>query len=113
MWWFHPLVWWANREARRERERACDEEVVAGLGCRAGDYARLAASRARGTRHAAIDRSLAEIGMFGVTARRLEHIIRRASRFYRRTPLADHPLALLALALLLPWAGLKLPLRRR
>ena len=30
IWWFHPLVWWANREACRERERCCDEEVVCG-----------------------------------------------------------------------------------
>ena len=33
LWWFHPLVWWANREMGRERERCCDEEVVAGLAC--------------------------------------------------------------------------------
>jgi beta-lactamase regulating signal transducer with metallopeptidase domain len=40
VWWFHPLVWWANRQACREAERCCDEEVVAGLGCRPVDYAR-------------------------------------------------------------------------
>src|SRR4029078_10203180 len=40
LWWFHPLVWWANREASRERERCCDEEVVAGLGCDPARYAR-------------------------------------------------------------------------
>ena len=34
VWWFHPLVWWVNREACRERERCCDEEVVSGVGCK-------------------------------------------------------------------------------
>lgn len=40
LWWFHPLVWWSNREARRERERCCDQEVLARLGCRPTEYAR-------------------------------------------------------------------------
>ena len=50
---------------------------------------------------------LPTVGMFGVTARRLEHIVRGAGRFHRRTPKAYYALALLALALLLPGAGLK------
>ena len=35
---FHPLVWWANRRIRREREKCCDEAAVAALGGRAQDY---------------------------------------------------------------------------
>ena len=34
IWWFNPLIWWANREACRERERCCDEEVIASIGCK-------------------------------------------------------------------------------
>ncbi|MGB2823096.1 MAG: M56 family metallopeptidase [Phycisphaerae bacterium] len=35
---FHPLVWWANREIRREREKCCDEMAVAALGSPPGRY---------------------------------------------------------------------------
>ncbi len=27
--WFHPMVWWLGRKLEEERERACDEEVLA------------------------------------------------------------------------------------
>ena len=29
LFWFHPLVWWIERRLVEERERACDEQVVA------------------------------------------------------------------------------------
>jgi ankyrin repeat protein/beta-lactamase regulating signal transducer with metallopeptidase domain len=29
--WFHPLVWWANRKIRQEREKCCDEMAIAQL----------------------------------------------------------------------------------
>lgn len=28
LFWFHPLVWWANRQIRHERELVCDEAVL-------------------------------------------------------------------------------------
>ncbi|MCX5644112.1 MAG: ankyrin repeat domain-containing protein [Phycisphaerae bacterium] len=36
--WFHPLVWWANQRIRREREQCCDEMAIAHLGARPKDY---------------------------------------------------------------------------
>jgi uncharacterized protein (TIGR03435 family) len=36
--WFHPLVWWMERRMVEERERSCDEAVVA-MGTRPGVYA--------------------------------------------------------------------------
>jgi len=38
LYWFHPLVWMAEAKARQERERACDDGVLA-LGFEPADYA--------------------------------------------------------------------------
>ncbi len=32
LFWFHPLVWWLGRQLLAERERACDEAVIAAGG---------------------------------------------------------------------------------
>ncbi|MEM9352421.1 MAG: M56 family metallopeptidase [Planctomycetota bacterium] len=37
--WFHPLVWWASRQATDAAERCVDDDVVATAGCSAVDYA--------------------------------------------------------------------------
>jgi beta-lactamase regulating signal transducer with metallopeptidase domain len=36
--WFHPLVWWANTRIRHERECACDETVLREANCDRDGY---------------------------------------------------------------------------
>jgi beta-lactamase regulating signal transducer with metallopeptidase domain len=50
-WWFHPGVWWAARRLGLERERACDERVLA-AGVRPSDYAECLLRVAESARHA-------------------------------------------------------------
>lgn len=38
LFFFHPLVWWANARIRQEREKCCDEIVLSGYGIHPRDY---------------------------------------------------------------------------
>ena len=38
IYWFHPLVWWASRQLRRQSEMACDDRVLE-AGVKPSDYA--------------------------------------------------------------------------
>ncbi len=38
LFFFHPLVWWANRKLRQEREKCCDEIAIAALAVQPRDY---------------------------------------------------------------------------
>lgn len=79
--WFHPLVWWLNREIRRVREDCCDEEVLARLACPPKDYARCLVNvldlhqRLRGMPE------LAGLTPIEVTAARLTNILRKPQEF--------------------------------
>ena len=106
LWWFHPLIWWANREARHERERCCDEAVVAGLGCPPIRYAATLVAVAELAVRARRIPAVAMIGPRETTARRLEHITRRSQQFRKRTPLASLVAVVLLGAAVLPGAAL-------
>ncbi len=108
LWWFHPLVWWANRETCRQRERCCDHEVVAGLKFRPAAYARclldvlelgrnwqplLAISAARSNKE---------------TSRRLEDIMNRSHSFHGRTPRWVWAALVVAAAVALPGGAMVL-----
>lgn len=104
LWWFHPAVWWANRQIRVERERSCDEEVLAELHCPPADYARLLV-RILTWRQQFVP-AVFWSGMRGTTATtaRVRHILETKS-FRRRCPLAAWLISALALGIVLPGAG--------
>jgi beta-lactamase regulating signal transducer with metallopeptidase domain len=110
LWWFHPLVWRANREARQAREHCCDEAVISGLGYPPLRYARslLAVSEYAGAAHAAV--GVPAISSLEATSSRMEQIMRRSPKFRKKTPFAYYVVAVILGALLLP--GAESPARR-
>jgi beta-lactamase regulating signal transducer with metallopeptidase domain/Leucine-rich repeat (LRR) protein len=108
VWWFHPAVWWANRQARIERERACDEEVVAELNCPAADYARTLVEILE-WRHR-LGPALAWPGMraWDVTSQRLEYVLDPTHAFHRRAPAWCWMVLVASAVVALPGAGLQL-----
>ena len=107
LWWFHPLVWWANREMCRRREECCDEEAVAGIGCSAAAYARCLLSalefelqHCRGRRR--LLSAVPGVGSAEITTTRLEHIMDDAKRFHGRTPRWMWGVLAMAMFLVLP-----------
>ena len=86
LWWFHPLVWWANRQTCRERERCCDEEVVASLQCKPAVYAHCLLDVLESERNWRPILAIPGFKSVQITAKRLEDIMTRAKNFHRKTP---------------------------
>jgi len=107
-WWFHPAVWWAHRQLRLERERACDEAVVAELNCPPSEYARMLVDMLSWRQQGAIPTGWPAMRAWDVTADRLHHLLHDVPLFRRRTPLGTWVAALLVAAVVLPGAGLVL-----
>lgn len=106
IWWFHPLVWWANREANRERERCCDEEVVSGLGCKPALYARTLLAVLELKRRLRSLIALPGVRPLEVTSRRLEYIMRHSHAHRRRTSFLSWLVFAVGAVLLAPGSGL-------
>lgn len=108
VWWFHPLVWLANRMASREAERCCDEEVVGELGCPPARYARSLLTVLE------LKQTLKPVPAFPgvrpveVTSRRLERIMQLGQGSLKRTPWWCWASMLLLAAVTLPGAALVL-----
>ncbi|HKD37402.1 MAG TPA: M56 family metallopeptidase, partial [Pirellulales bacterium] len=105
LWWFHPLVWWANRQIARERERSCDEEVVASLGCDPGRYARGLLDVLELKHRLRPLAALPGVRPFDITKQRLEHIMQPARQFQRRPPRRYWIVLLAGFLVLAPAAG--------
>ena len=101
IYWFHPLVWMAARQLRKERECACDDAVLTG-GVPAPDYAghllELARAMVQG-------RSLADAPAMAETGDLEERVRAVLDRGRNRAPLSGRlaaTVSMLACALVLP-----------
>jgi beta-lactamase regulating signal transducer with metallopeptidase domain len=108
VWWFHPLIWWVNREACRERERCCDAEVVSGVGCKPAIYARALLNVIEQKSRLRPLVAIPGVRAQEVTSRRLEWIMRYANADHRRASLMSRLVFVTGAALLVPGAGLTL-----
>lgn len=105
IWWFHPLVWWLNREIRRVREQCCDEQVVESLKCRPGRYARCLLNVLERQRQLRPLPELAGLSAYDVTATRLENIMRRDVPVSAGLSFGGWCLLVLLAVVILPGAG--------
>jgi len=106
LWWFHPLVWWANREMCREREHCCDEEAIASLDCDPHSYAQTLLDTLKLKRRMRPLLAFAAARAGEVTSRRLERIMDDRRTFHHRMPRACWGVLIAGLAFVLPGAGL-------
>jgi beta-lactamase regulating signal transducer with metallopeptidase domain len=106
IWWFHPFVWWANRQMTRERERCCDEEVISGLAVPPAAYARSLVNVLELKRQLRWLSPLPGLRQFEVTKQRLEHLMQNSAGFRERMPRAYWLLLLVGVLVLAPGAGL-------
>jgi ankyrin repeat protein/beta-lactamase regulating signal transducer with metallopeptidase domain/Tol biopolymer transport system component len=85
LFWFHPLVWWANRRIRQEREKCCDEMAVARLGAKPKDYSTaLVATLIQAQESTRPVPSLAVAGPVKNIEERIRAMLRPGKKFYRR-----------------------------
>jgi beta-lactamase regulating signal transducer with metallopeptidase domain len=104
VWWFHPLVWWLNGEMARQRERSCDEEVLAALGGDPADYAQSLLDVLKLRRQRRFLPAWPGMRASEITRQRLEHIVRRGRLAHARTPRGYWLLAMATLLVTLPGA---------
>ncbi len=109
IWWFHPVVWWMNRELVRQRERCCDEEAVANLDGRRSDYARCLVDVLEARQRLEPLWGYPAVRPVELTRRRLEEIMKRSNMTHTRAPrwcwLTAAMLALLMLPGAMPTAA--------
>jgi prepilin-type processing-associated H-X9-DG protein len=101
--WFHPLVWWANRRIRVEREKACDETAIARLQTRPRDYSR-AIVEVLLAEHQSCRRipTLAIAGPVKNIEERIRTMLQPGKRFHRRPSRPAVACALLLAVLIVP-----------
>jgi beta-lactamase regulating signal transducer with metallopeptidase domain/formylglycine-generating enzyme required for sulfatase activity len=103
MFWFHPLVWWANREIRAEREKCCDEMAVARLNTSPRDYS-TAILEALAAKHepARPVPSLAVAGPVKNIEERIKTMLRPGKKFHKHPSVTAAAVVLLIALLVVP-----------
>ncbi len=103
--WFHPFVWWANRKIRAEREKCCDEMVIARLNTSPRDYStaivETLVAKYESTRPVP---SLAVAGPVKNIEERIKTMLRPGKKFYKRPSLVTVTVVLLLALLTVPTA---------
>lgn len=106
LFWFHPLVWWGNRQIVRQRECCCDEELVAALCRDPTEYAECLVNVLRQRSKTRVLPGMTGLSPLELTRQRLEMIMNFDDRPHVRPPRKHWLLVLLLGAILLPGAGL-------
>jgi ankyrin repeat protein/beta-lactamase regulating signal transducer with metallopeptidase domain len=105
LFWFHPLVWWANKKIRQEREKVCDEMAVARLGSRPREYSTAIISTLiqaqESTRRVP---SLAVAGPVKNLEERIKTMLTPGRKFYQRPSLMTASIVFLAALVTVPTA---------
>jgi ankyrin repeat protein/beta-lactamase regulating signal transducer with metallopeptidase domain len=105
LFWFHPFVWWANREIRREREKCCDEMAVAQLGTEPREYCHAVVETLMSAETSARPvPSLAVAGPARNLEERIKTMLMPGKRFYKRPSLITASLIFLAALVTVPTA---------
>ena len=105
LFWFHPFVWWANHKIREEREKCCDEMVIARLHTTPKDYSTaIVETLARTKESARPVPSLAVASPLKNIKERIKTMLRPGGRFYRRPSLVTAVLIILVALVAVPTA---------
>ena len=103
--WFHPLVWLASKMVTRESERSCDEETIAGIGCRPSDYARGLLEVLELKHQLRVAPASPGVRPVDITSARLERVMKLGNGIKKRTPLWVWLAMLVCSAAVLPGAA--------
>ena len=105
LFWFHPLVWLASKKLTVESERSCDEETIAGLGCRPVDYARGLLEVLEQKQQLRVAPALPGVRPLDITSARLERVMKLRNGIRNRTPLWVWLVMLVCGTIVLPGAA--------
>ncbi len=105
LFWFQPFVWWANRKIRQEREKCCDEMVIARLHTAPKDYSTaILETLTRAREPGRPVPSLAVASPLRHIEERIRTMLRPGKSFYGRPSLAAAMIAVLIALLAVPTA---------